>query len=170
MNVNVKSVVVLTAICLIVAVLLSVTNFYTAPVIAENKAQAIQNSLAVVMPSAPGFDEMELSDGMPSTVKGVYKAQDGSGYVFILETKSQYSNGNMGITVAIDSAKTVSGITLTSYFESKDFGSDYPGTYVGADETLSGVDTVSGVTYSSKAFKGAIADAFTAFDAVSANS
>lgn len=165
MNLNVKSVVVLTAICLIVAVLLSVTNFYTAPVIEENKAQKIQDSLTVVMPEAAGFDEVAVPEGAPKTVKSIFKDKGGNGYVVVLETKSQYSSGNMGITVAVKDG-TVSGISLTGYYESKDFGSDYPGTYVGADETLSGVDTVAGVTYSSTAFKNAIADAFTAVGSV----
>ena len=42
MKENVKSVVVLTAICLVVAALLAVTNFYTAPVI-EAKIRAYAN-------------------------------------------------------------------------------------------------------------------------------
>ena len=46
MKENVKSVVVLTAICLVVAALLAVTNFYTAPVIEANKAAAATGSLA----------------------------------------------------------------------------------------------------------------------------
>lgn len=56
MKENVKSVVVLTAICLVVAALLAVTNFYTAPVIEANKAAAATGSLAEVIPGATGFE------------------------------------------------------------------------------------------------------------------
>ena len=66
----------------------------------------------------------------------------------------------MAITVGFGADSKISGILLTNYQESKDFGADYPATYVGQDSALGGVDTVAGVTYSSKAFKDAITDAF----------
>ena len=163
MKENVKSVIVLTALCLVVAVLLSVTNFYTAPIIEANKASQAVGSLAVVMPDAQGFEEITpLPDDTPATVKNVYKETSGLGYVVVLATTSQYSSDDMGITVGIGTDGKICGVTLTSYAESKDFGVDtYPQTYVGADSALGGIDTVAGVTYSSTAFKNAITDAFT---------
>ena len=59
MKENVKSVVVLTAICLVVAALLAVTNFYTAPIIEANKAAAATGSLAEVI---PGCKRHNLAD------------------------------------------------------------------------------------------------------------
>ena len=161
MKENIKSVVVLTAICLVVAALLAVTNFYTAPIIEEHKANAANESLTIVMPEAKGFEEFVLPEGSPATVKNLYKETSGLGYVAILGTTSQYSSGEMGITVGFTADGKISGISLTSYMESKDFGADYPETYIGQDSALGGVDTVAGVTYSSMAFKNAIADAFT---------
>lgn len=162
MKENVKSVIVLTALCLVVAVLLSVTNFYTAPIIEANKASEAVGSLAVVMPDAQGFEEITpLPDDTPATVKNVYKETSGLGYVVVLATTSQYSSDDMGITVGIGTDGKICGVTLTSYAESKDFGAEYPQTYVGADSALGGIDTVAGVTYSSTAFKNAITDAFT---------
>ncbi len=159
---NVKPVIVLTLICLVVAGLLSVTNFYTAPVIEANKAAAATGSLTEVMPEATGFTELEVTADMPATVKQIYQENSGLGYVVIIGTISQYSSGEMGITVAIGTDGKISGVTLTSYQESKDFGKDtYPQTYIGVDSSLN-VDTFSGVTYSSTAFKQAIGDAFTA--------
>ena len=160
MKLNIKSVVVLTTICIVVSALLSVTNYYTAPVIEENKAAAANASLTVVMPDAAGFEEIELGADAPSTVQHLYKETSGLGYVVILATTSQYSSGDMGITVAIGADGTITGITLTSYYESKDFGSEYPQTYLGADSALNGVDTFAGVTYSSNALKSAVTDAF----------
>ncbi len=160
MKENIKSVVVLTAICLVVAALLAVTNFYTAPIIEEHKANAANESLTIVMPDAAGFEEIPLAEGTPATVKNLYKETSGLGYVAILGTTSQYSSGEMGITVGFTSDGKISGISLTSYMESKDFGSDYPETYIGQDSALGGVDTVAGVTYSSVAFRDAISDAF----------
>ncbi|MGN0629030.1 MAG: FMN-binding protein [Oscillospiraceae bacterium] len=161
MKENIKSVVVLTVICLVVASLLAVTNFYTAPIIEEHKANAANESLTIVMPEAAGFEEIVLPEGSPATVKNLYKETSGLGYVAILGTTSQYSSGEMGITVGFTTDGKISGISLTSYMESKDFGADYPETYIGQDSALGGVDTVAGVTYSSTAFKNAISDAFT---------
>lgn len=160
MKSNVKSVVVLTAICVVVATFLSVTNFFTAPVIENNKAAAAYDSLYEVMPDAAGFEDVEIPADAPATVIGLYKETSGLGYVATLSTTSQYSSDNMGITVAIGADGTIVGVTLTGYYESKDFGPDYPQTYVGADSALNGIDTFAGVTYSSAAFKGAIQDAF----------
>lgn len=160
MKENVKSVVVLTAICLVVAALLAVTNFYTAPVIEANKAAAATGSLAEVIPGAAGFEEVELPADAPATVKNLYKETSGLGYVMLLETTSSYSASPMAITVGFGADSKISGVLVTNYQESKDFGADYPATYVGQDSALGGVDTVAGVTYSSKAFKDAITDAF----------
>ncbi|MDD6038965.1 MAG: FMN-binding protein [bacterium] len=160
MKSNVKSVVVLTAICVVVATLLSVTNFFTAPVIESNKASAAYDSLYVVMADAQGFEDVELPADAPETVTGLYKETSGLGYVATLSTTSQYSSDNMSITVAIGADGTIVGVTITGYYESKDFGPDYPQTYVGADSALNGIDTFAGVTYSSTAFKEAIQDAF----------
>ncbi len=166
MNTNAKSVVVLTSICVVVSALLSGANFFTAPVIEENKAEAVRESLYQVMPDAADFEEVELPADAPETVAGIYRETGGLGYAVNLATTSQYSSDDMGITVAIGTDETITGIALTGYYESKDFGDDYPQTYVGADSSLAGVDTVAGVTYSSTAFKEAIQDAFEAVKGV----
>lgn len=161
MKENIKSVVVLTAICLVVSVLLAVTNYVTAPIIEANKAASANASLIEVMPDASGFEDItETLANLPATVKQVHRETSGLGHVMILGTTSQFSSDEMGITVAIGADGKISNILLTSYYESKDFGSDYPATYIGQDSTLGGVDTVAGTTYSSTAFKNAIADAF----------
>ncbi len=161
MKEKIKSVVVLTAICLVVAVLLAVTNYYTAPIIAQNKEAASLGSLAIVMPEATGFEEVtaEFTD-LPATVKNVYKESSGLGYVMVLATTSQFSSGDMGITVGFGADGKICGVELTSYFESKDFGPDYPVSFVGQDSALGGVTLVAGATYSSVAFRDAVTDAF----------
>lgn len=157
---NIKSVVVLTAICLVTAAVLAVTNFYTAPIIEENKAAAATGSLAEVIPGAAGFEELELPADAPATVKSLYKEASGLGYVMLLETSSSYSQSPMGITLGFGADSKICGVMLTNYQETKDFGADYPSTYIGQDSALGGVDTVAGCTYSSKAFKEAVTDAF----------
>lgn len=163
MNDKLKSVIVLTAICLIVTGLLAVTNSFTSPVIAETRAKKVQESLSAVLPDAGNFTSMDLPEGAPATVKAVYKADDGS-YAVVLATRSAYSSGDLGVTLGISKDKQIKGIKVTSYQESKDFGKDtYPLKYIGRNIlSYSGVDAFAGVTYSSTALKNAIGDAFTA--------
>jgi len=159
-----KCVVVLTIICLVVAVLMAVTNSFTAPVIAENKEKAIQASLQKVVPGGT-FEEITLPENSPETVSAFYRETTGKGYVAVLATTSQYSNGDMGITAAIDEDGNILNIALTSYYESKDFGKDtYPAGFIGTNaDTVGDVDVFSGATYSSNAFKEALADALETF-------
>ncbi len=161
MKENIKSVVVLTAICLVVAVLLAYTNSITAPIIEANKAAKASGSLLEVMPEATGFENItETLANLPATVKEVHKETSGLGHVMILGTTTQFSSDEMGITVAIGADGKISNVLLTGYYESKDFGADYPATYIGQDSALGGVDIVAGTTFSSTAFKDAITDAF----------
>ena len=143
------------------------TNRFTAPVIAANKEQAIQESLQQVIPGGT-FEEVALPAGTPETVSSLYLETSGKGYVAVLATTSQYSNGDMGITAAIADDGSIQAIALTSYYESKDFGKDtYPLNFIGATaENVMDVDVFSGATYSSTAFKEALADALTAWQLV----
>lgn len=160
MNDSIKSVVVLVAICLVVTVALSAVNHVTAPIIEEANLKKVQASLITALPGSTGFDEIEKQEGWPETVTGVYKDKAGNGYVVTLDTKSQYSNPNMGITVGIGTDGIIKDVVITAYTESKDF-KDYPERFKGKDSALSGVDTYAGVTYSSNALKSAINDAYT---------
>ena len=103
MKENIKSVVVLTAICLVVAVLLAYTNSITAPIIEANQAAKASGSLLEVMPEAAGFEDITATLALPETVNGVHKETSGLGYVMTLTATSDYSGGNpMAFTIAID--------------------------------------------------------------------
>lgn len=156
---NVKSVVTLTALCVVVTGVLAVTNYFTAPKIEENKKAAANAAFVEVMPEGTGFEEVELPANAPATVTNLYRETSGQGYVAKLATTSQYSSGDMGITVGIGTDGVIKGVAITSYNETKDFG-DYPYSYVGADSALNDIDVFAGATYSSMAFKNAILDAF----------
>ncbi len=162
MNDSIKSAIVLTAICLVVTLLLGVLNYITAPIIAEANKAATLASFYKVLPEAEDFEEVEMPAGAPETVQSIYKDTAGTGYAISLATSSQYSSSDMLITVGIGADGIIKNVVLTSYTESKDFGADYPSTYIGQDSSLSGVDIVAGVTYSSTAFKNAVQDAYTA--------
>lgn len=165
MNDKVKSVIVLTAICLIVTALLAVTNHFTAPIIKEARDKKVEHSLKTVIPEMYSLRDAEIPEGAAPTVRKIYIVNDDL-YAVVLSTTSAYSSGDMGITVGISADGKVIGVTLTSYFESKDFGKEtYPKNYLGADiDTFENVDTFAGVTYSSKAFRKAIGDALSAVE------
>ncbi len=159
---NITPITVLTSICITVAILLALVNMITAPVIDANTERAEQESLIEVMPGADAFDEVKV-DGAPETVSAVYKERSGLGHVVLVKISTDYTQGiPMSITVGIGTDGKITGIKLTAYSESKDFGK-YPESFIGLDaEGAADVDTVTGVTYSSRAFKTAVADAFKA--------
>lgn len=159
---NLKSIIVLSSICLVVAILLAAVNFITSPVIKENDDKKIQDSLRAVLPESDGFDLLDLPENAPKTVTSVYKSTNGEGYAVTVKTKSSYSKGDMAFTVGVSADGKIVDIVVTNYQETKDFGKDtYPKTYIGTDADSSvDIDVKSGVTYSSNAFKTGLADAF----------
>ena len=156
----IKSVIVLGSVCLVIAVVLAAVNYVTAPVISENAAHAVKESLGAVLEGAEDFEEISLPDGAPETVNAIYRDKGGKGYAVALSATSQYSGSPMTFTLGIGADGKITGVKITNYAETKDFGASYPETYIGADSALSGIDLVSGVTYSSTAFKNAVSDAF----------
>ena len=164
---NIMPVAVLTVICIVVAILLAVVNYFAAPEIKKNADRKVNESLYAVLDEADGFYEVKLDDytSKPATVKSAYKDKGGNGYVIVLETSTSYTSGaKMSVTVGIGTDGVIKGAKITQYSETKDFGKEtYPKTFVGL--TSDDIDTsnsellVSGVTYSSKAFKAAVKDA-----------
>ncbi len=161
---HIKSVVVLFSVCFFVALVLTAVNVVTEPIILDSKLQAETASLKNVLPDSDGFDKVDTLEGTPETVSGIYKDRNGTGYAVTLSTASQYSKENMQISVGVGRDGIIKGVEITVYTESKDFGKDFPKSFIGKGKDLTGIETVSGVTYSSKAFIGAIGDAFKALE------
>ena len=53
--------IVLCSICLIVALLMSAVNMLTAPIIEQEQAEKVQQSLARVLPTGKNFNEIETT-------------------------------------------------------------------------------------------------------------
>lgn len=166
-----KSVLALVAIVLVAVLLLTGLNFITAPLIAENGSAAAFAPLYAVMPDAAGFDQLyDAADpgssalaNIPASVQSIYGETGGMGYVLRLSTSEGYTKQPIEFTLAIDAEGKISGVELTAYPETKDMGKEtYPQTYLGQDSTFANVSLVAGVTYSSSAFKNAVADSFAA--------
>ena len=146
-------------VVLVFAVALVGMNVGLGPIIAENQSAQAFGPLMAVMPEAQGFEAVEAE--LPENILAVYKETSGLGYAVRCSATSQYSSAPMEMTFAIDAEGKICGMQVDVYTESKDFGADYPLTYIGQDSTLADVGLVSGVTYSCVAFKDSVSSAFT---------
>ena len=163
----IKSVIVLTSICLAVALMLAVTNRFTKDKIAENNAKAAYAACYDVMPDAKGFEEVDLSNyqNLPASLTNVYKETSGLGYTYKLVVTGK--NPGLTIMVGIDSkglitnTKIVSSQETPSYFGG-DIATEYGNRFAGKDSTLTGIELITGATYSTKAYKDAVIAAFSA--------
>lgn len=158
---NVKSIAVLSVICLVVAVVLAAVNFITKPIIEEAQEKAVQESLMKALPDAAGLTETDISNlEKPDCVEAVYKDEGGAGYAVTVSTTSSYSQSPMAFTVGIDAEGRIVNIEITNYKETKDFGADYPKGYIGlGNDEIGGAALFSGATYSSTAFRTALSEA-----------
>ncbi len=152
--------VILVVVFVVMCALVLALNCFTAPLIEANAQGAELEPLYKVMPEATGFEKLELPV-VADTVSSVWKENSNLGYVVRCATNKGYTGDYIELTVAISSDGKISGISLDSYPETKDFGQDtYPTTFVGQDSTLGGTSIVAGVTYSSSAFRNAVSNAF----------
>ena len=151
-----------------VAILFAV-NSYTAPIIEWNDSAAVLAPLYKLLPDAEGFSllydsakpEASALTGVPSTVRYVHSVQPDAGYAVQLSTTEGYTHEPIEISCAVDAEGKIVNAQVDAYPDTKDMGVDsYPLTYIGQDSALSDVSLVAGVTFSSSAFKKAIADGF----------
>ena len=69
MKKSVKSTLVLVVICAVTAILLALTNAFTAPIIKANQDKAANEALLQVMPNGQGFEKLDLTSyTLPATV------------------------------------------------------------------------------------------------------
>lgn len=160
-SLNVKSVVVLTAICAVISLLLAATNALTAPIIEKNQNAAANEALLVVMPNGTAFEKMDLSSyELPATVTEAYK-EAGGGHVVKLTTTG-YGSGFV-IMCGVNADGTVSGAVCLSSNETlgheKTFGENFAGKN---SETVDAVDVISGATKTTAAYRNAVKDAINA--------
>ncbi len=164
----IKPIVVLTCICLVVTALLAYVNTVTSPIITKAEQEAAEQARAEVLSEADSFVKVEMAE-LPETVQEVYRAENGAGYVFMLETDKGYSS-DMKLICGIRSDGSIEACKTLSHNETSGLGSKtaedpYKSQYVGkTPDTLSEVDAISGATISSNAYMSAIEDAFEAFE------
>ncbi len=164
---NLMPVIVLTAICIIVAALLGLVNYFTEPEIRDRNEKEIQASLTKVMPDGLfNAEPDELENGAPKTITKVYTEKSGKGTVVVLETNKGYTGKPIGLTVGIDGNGKITGMVITRNEESivpaeLMPGGTYGNHYVGISaKELPELSTGATVVFTESAIKGAIRDAF----------
>lgn len=161
MKKSIKSTLVLVCICAAVSVMMALTNALTAPIIEKNQSAAANAALLEVMPEGKGFELVDISGmTLPATVVEAY-AEQGGGYVFRLATTG-YGSG-LVIMVGVNADGTVSGATCISSTETLGYEKTFGESFKGKDAAgVAGVDTISGATKTTGAYRGAVTDALNA--------
>ena len=153
----VKSIVVLFVICLVVSAALAVVNSFTAPVSAANATERENEARRAVIPDAAEFKAVDAGGAT-------------LGYVFTVEGKG--FDGTISVMCAIGTdGKILHVNTLDVSSETKTLGGktanpEYTDQYTGQDETLAGVNAISGATITSTAYRGCVETAFAAFETI----
>lgn len=172
-KVLIKSIVVLTVICLVISGALAVVNSFTAPIITAAAAERETAARQLVLPAASSFEPI-TSDAMPASVTGAYKGLDASGVTvgYVFTTGNNGFDGTILVMTAIDTdGKIVQVSTIDVTSETATLGGQtanesYTSQYTGKDAALEGVDAISGATITSTAYEQCVLDAFAAYDAV----
>ena len=154
--------VVLSAICIAVALILSVANIFTAPKIEENQRQKVISALKEVYPQSESFAEVDVSPlGLPAEITEVYSTADG-GYVFKVSVRG-YSTGLI-IMCGIDADGKITG---TKYIESKETNGaedKIDGTFNGLSSGSKMPEFIKGSTKTSQAYRSAVELSFKSFE------
>ena len=164
---HLKSILTLFAICAIVSLALAVCYEITAPIILERQQAAASGALLEVMPEGGTFEKVDISTyTLPETIKEAHKSSNG-GYVFQVEFAG-FNPGNVAM-IGVSADGKVTGTKMITNTESSGFGADHlpaldsKNHYKDADmSTIDSVDTVSGCTVSTKAYRAAVKDAISA--------
>ena len=166
-----KPIIVLTSICLVVTAMLAYVNLVTSPIIKAADEKAAEQARAEVLSEADSFTLMNVKN-LPEEITEVYKADNGSGYVFMMTTKGY--GGDIRLICGIKADGSIEKTKTLTHSETSGIGtrvvdneSEYRNRYIGKTaDNVDDVDAVSGATISSKAYKKAIDAAFEAFKTV----
>lgn len=154
----IKSTAILFCICALVAVMMALTNFLTAPIIAANEDAAANEALLVVMPNGTGFEKVDIADyELPASVAEAYR--EASGGVVVKLVTTGYAQG-LTIMCGVNADGTVSGAVCLSSGETLGYEKTFGDNFAGKDSAgVDGVDTISGATRTTAAYKQAVKDA-----------
>jgi len=161
---------VLTLICLVVSAALAYTDGITKPVIAEAAAERTREIMKAKLPDAEGFEEIDIEGLFNSRyTMEAFRSTNDVGYVIIAGAMGFKSE--VVIICGIDNDGRLTAVSVLSHKETAGFGNkmeeaSFIDPFKGKGKELAGVDTVTGATYSTRAFIEAVNDAFEIYEAV----
>lgn len=159
---NIKPTIVLSCICMAVALILSGINMITGPIIEAQRAAAANGALLEVMPDGTNFEELDISTlGLPVAITNAYKETSGKGYVFRVESTG-YKSG-MVIMVGVNAEGKITG---SKCLETQDtFGKEplIDNSYNGQSLADFAPNLIAGATMTSNGYRDAVSNALQSF-------
>ncbi len=158
--------IVLGAICLVVALLLSVVNMFTGPVIEAAQNAAANEALLEVLPDGKNFEEIEIDDKYPKVINMGYKADGG----FVFRASVTGKSSGLVIMCGISADGKIVGTKVIAEQETDSYDANvFP--FVeglnGKYKDMSGADfepyLVSGATLTSRTYGEAVKAALDAY-------
>lgn len=164
-----KPTLVLTLICLVVTALLALTHQITQPIIEANNLRIAEESRAEVLTEADGFHEVKGE--FPENTVDVYEADNGAGYAITVTSKG-YDSTPLKVMIGIQADGAIEKVKVLSSNETPGLGSkvtedSFTGQFAGmTSDGVDGMQMISGATYSSKAMRAAVEQAFAIYEMV----
>lgn len=162
--------VILFIITAVAALLLAVLNNITAPIIAKNEIEKLNNSMSAIMPSANEFNEIDYEDDKIKIYEG-YDNGKAVGVCINLSTNGY--GGAINMVVGVDNDKKVTGVDIVSQSETAGLGTkaadpEFKDQYIGKKSGITVVknktkdneiDSISSATITSKAVTNGVNEA-----------
>lgn len=161
---SLKAVISLTVICLATAIILACVNFVTAPMIERAEKQKEQDALRKVLPEGEAFEPLKAEElSLDKRITAAYRETGGGGYVFKV-TLSGYKSG-MTVLCGIGADGRVDGAVCLSSSETLEAEKTYGQRFTDlSSEEVMKVDTVSGATKTTAAYREAVRISLEAFE------
>ena len=156
-------IIVLVLICAVIGGAMAAINLITAPKIAADHKLKEETALSAVVPNNQGFTQISIDD-LPESIIGVYTDNGSAAMAVMLSVKGYDSSNPMSVAVGFDeNGEIIKCSVISCNGETKGIGSkiadeEFLSRFYGKTD-VSSVDTISGATISSRAFKDALEDA-----------
>ncbi|MDY3845684.1 MAG: FMN-binding protein [Eubacteriales bacterium] len=143
-----KTALPLIVICAVCAALLAAANAVTSPIIDENAAKEKVAAIKNLLPDTDSYEEISVdAKGINSLY--LVKLSDGSNaYCVDVTAKSKYG-GDVNMMVSVFSGESIKAVDAQIISHSETFISKY----IDEDGKYTGIDVISGATYSFNAIK-----------------
>ncbi len=151
----VKIIGVLVSVCVVIALLLAVVNYFTKDKIAENVTAERNNAMSAIFPDAESFKEYTAAGG-----ETVYiPVKEGKALGYCAEAGSNGFGGEITVMVGVDRSGAVKGVRIVDMSETPGIGTktrsqSFTDRFNGiTGEAIAGtnVDMITGATFSSRA-------------------